>query len=135
MSAEHAPLWLDAPEDHDYPAAAAYLRLLAEDAAVDAAVVRFRAAGTVIQRAKDLLRASRLPLLDRRNHHVEADLHKIAHGEPLSPILLVRGDLRADRPLVIADGYHRVCAVFHADEDADIPCRLIDWPEAPSAQY
>jgi hypothetical protein len=28
--------------------------------------------------------------------------------------------------LTIADGYHRICASHHLNEDADIPCRLVD---------
>jgi len=28
----------------------------------------------------------------------------------------------------IADGYHRVCASYHLDEDTEIPCRLVDLP-------
>jgi hypothetical protein len=32
--------------------------------------------------------------------------------------------------MVIADGYHRVCASYHLDEDAAIPCRLVGWPHA-----
>ena len=27
-------------------------------------------------------------------------------------------------PLTVADGYHRICASYHLDEDADIPCRI-----------
>jgi len=30
--------------------------------------------------------------------------------------------------LIVADGYHRICASYHLDEDADIPCRLVDLP-------
>ena len=30
--------------------------------------------------------------------------------------------------LTIADGYHRVCASYHLDENADIPCRMADMP-------
>jgi len=122
--------WLEAPEEHDYPAAASYLRMVADDAAVDEIVARLRTAGTVTQKAKDILRASRLELLDRDNVHVAADLHKIAHRQGLSPILLVRGDLGAGLPLVIADGYHRVCASYYSDEDTDIPCRLVPAPGA-----
>jgi hypothetical protein len=29
-------------------------------------------------------------------------------------------------PLIVADGYHRICASYHLDEDADIPCRITD---------
>jgi hypothetical protein len=28
----------------------------------------------------------------------------------------------------VADGYHRICASHHIDEDADVPCRLVTWP-------
>ena len=26
----------------------------------------------------------------------------------------------------IADGYHRVCASYHIDENTDIPCHVVD---------
>jgi hypothetical protein len=44
-------------------------------------------------------------------------------------VLLVRGDLTHGRALQIADGYHRVCASYHADENTDIPCRLVALDE------
>jgi gluconate kinase len=44
-------------------------------------------------RAKDLLRASGLPVLDPDNVHVAKDLAKVKKGTPLSPVLLVRGEL------------------------------------------
>ncbi|UXA06961.1 hypothetical protein KXD96_01955 [Mycobacterium sp. SMC-2] len=50
-----------------------------------------------------------------------ADLTEIEKGQPLSPILLVRGDLSAGAPPQVADGYPRVCASYHADENTDIP--------------
>jgi hypothetical protein len=52
----------------------------------------------------------------------------VAAGTPLSPVLLIRGDLRSGRVLHIADGYHRVCASYHVNEDTDIPCRLVSLP-------
>jgi hypothetical protein len=27
--------------------------------------------------------------------------------------------------LVVADGYHRICAIWYYDEGAPIPCRLV----------
>jgi len=117
--------WLDAPEDHDYPAAAAYLQLTADDGLVADVVARLHTAETVHQKAKDLLRAARLDLLPEDNAHVASDLHKIEKGHALSPILLVRGDIGSGLPLVIADGYHRVCASYHTDENTDIPCRIV----------
>jgi hypothetical protein len=116
--------WKTVPDEHDYPAASSYLALLAAPAEVDQLVARLRAADIGHWKAKDILRASRLPLLPVDNAHVAADRHKIASGKSLSPVLLVRGDLRSGRPLQVADGYHRVCASYHADENTDIPCRL-----------
>lgn len=115
--------WLAAPQDHDYPAAASYLSLLRPPDEADALVKRLRAAAPASFKAKDIFRASGLSLLGVSNLHVERDRQRIAQGEPLSPILLVR-----DRELgrvIIADGYHRLCAVYGADEDALIPCRIV----------
>jgi hypothetical protein len=41
-------------------------------------------------------------------------------------VLLVRGAFGSGVPLTVADGYHRICASYHLDENADIPCRLVD---------
>jgi len=74
-------------------------------------------------KAKDIFRASRLSLLGVSNFHVEKDQAKVRAGKPLSPILLVRD--AANRWVVIADGYHRLCAVYSFDEDALIPCKIV----------
>jgi hypothetical protein len=122
--------WKQEPDEHDYPAAHDYLSLLVAEALATSLVEALKDAPLVHRKAKDLLRASRLPLLDDDNVHVAKDLQKIHKAEPLSPVLLVRGDARLGAALVIADGYHRVCASHHVDEDADIPCRLADMPRA-----
>jgi len=124
MPTEH---WKPEPDEHDYPAASDYLSLLLRDAEVTAAVDALRAAPLTHRKAKDLLRASTLPLLPPDNIHVKKDLAKVKSGKLLSPVLLLRGSLDGGWPLTIADGYHRVCASHDLDEDADIPCRLIEW--------
>ena len=58
------------------------------------------------------------------NPDVASDLKKIHAGKVLSPILLVRGDLITGVDLQVADGYHRVCASYHTDENTEIPCRV-----------
>ena len=118
--------WKEEPDDHDYPAAADYLSLLLPEAAAKAVSDRLRAAPLMRRKAKDLLRASRLEVLGPDNFHVAADLEKVKKGKPLSPVLLVRGRLGAGIDLTVADGYHRICASHHLDEDADIPCRIAD---------
>ena len=49
-------------------------------------------------------------------------------GQNLSPVLVVRGVLKDDVPLTVADGYHRICASYNLDEDAEIPYRIVDYP-------
>ena len=118
--------WSEMPQEHDYPAAASYLGLVCEPTEVRRLVVALKQAPSARHQAKDLLRASGLALLPEDNVHVASDLAKIKRGELLSPVLLVRGDFRRGVPLTIADGYHRVCASYHVNEDADIPCLLVD---------
>ena len=119
-------LWMDEPEEHDYPAAAAYLSLVAPADVVAHCVDALRAAPIIHQKAKDILRASGLALLAADNAHVAADLDKIRKKKALSPVLIVRGDASSGRVAQIADGYHRVCASYLTDENTDIPCRLAD---------
>ncbi|TFD76958.1 hypothetical protein [Cryobacterium fucosi] len=118
--------WLGQPDAEDFPKAANYLHLLVNDGAVDATVGALEAAPLTHQKAKDILRASGLPLLDAADPHVATYLKQIRDGVRLSPILLVRGNLPAGVPLHIADGYHRVCATYLTDENTDIPVRLAD---------
>ncbi len=117
--------WLEKAEPHDFPAAADYLALLAEATAVTVLTERLRAGSVVHKKAKDILRAAQLRLLPVDNPHVAADLSKIKKGQPLSPILLVRGDFTTGVQLQIADGYHRVCASYHTDENTDIPVVIV----------
>ena len=123
-----APHWKDEPEEHDYPAANDYLTLLLGEAQAARVVGAQREAPLIRRRAKDLLRASGLPHLPTTNPHVAADLRKVKKGRLLSPVLLVRGSLTKGLPLVVADGYHRICASYHIDENAEIPCRIVSVP-------
>lgn len=125
--------WKRVPDDHDYPAAADYLALIAGPARVDDIVYRLRDAPIVVKKAKDILRAAALTLLPADNPHVAHDLAKVRDGHALSPVLIVRGDIDLGHPAHIADGYHRVCASFHLDENTPIPCRLVSASETPSA--
>jgi hypothetical protein len=118
--------WGTEPEDHDYPAAGDYLSLLCSAAEARRLTAALRNAPMETRKAKDLLRASGLVLLPMENAHVTSDLKKVADGKKLSPVLLVRGDVRHGVPLLVADGYHRICASYHLDENADIPCRIVD---------
>jgi disulfide oxidoreductase YuzD len=62
------------------------------------------------------------------NSHVGKDIQKIKSGQELSPLLLVRDP--GNGKTIIADGYHRLCAVYSIDEDAIIPCKIIGGKES-----
>jgi len=114
--------WLDQPEAHDYPAARSYLNLIYDDQRANRFIAALKRAPVVQFKSKDVFRAARLPLLGRDNSHVAKDRAKVRAGGKLSPILLVRDS--ANGKLIIADGYHRLCAVYSFDEDAVIPCKI-----------
>jgi len=114
--------WLDEPLALNYPAALSYLSLIYKPKEAKAIVKRLKAAGVVDYKAKDIFRASRLSLLGVSNSHVERDRKKIEKRERLSPILMVRDDVHGK--VIIADGYHRLCAIYTFDEDAIIRCKI-----------
>ncbi|MGE5615793.1 MAG: hypothetical protein ACM3X5_02645 [Bacillota bacterium] len=115
--------WLDAPEAHDYPAALSYLTLVFDEKTAKGYVRRLRVAPVSSFKAKDIFRASALSLLGVSNMHVERDREKVMKGKSLSPLLLVRH--AATGRVIVADGYHRLCAVYSFDEDALIPCKIV----------
>jgi hypothetical protein len=115
--------WLGEPQAHDYPAARSYLSLIYEDAETKKLVRKLKRAAVTEFKAKDIFRASGLPLLGISNLRVESDRKKIRDGVKLSPLLLVR-DTKNGK-VVIADGYHRLCAVYGFAEDALIPCKIV----------
>jgi hypothetical protein len=124
-----ADIWKDRPDRHDYPAALDYLSLLLDEAECRKLVAALHKAPTTRRMAKDLLRASALSLLPRDNAHVADDLKKIKKGKALSPVLLVRGNTRWGIPLLVADGYHRICASWYRGENIPIACRIVGLVE------
>ena len=115
--------WLGEPQKHDYPAAQSYLRLLVQPRVAKTLVEKLKRARVTEFAAKDIFRASTVPLLGSSDSHVEKYRQLIILNEPLSPLLLCRD--AAHGKLIIADGYHRLCAVYTFDEDAMIPCQII----------
>jgi hypothetical protein len=115
--------WLAEPEEHNYPAAESYLKLHFDERRVAELIAKLRLAPLEKFKAKDIFRASRLSLLGVSNFHVDKDRRKIRKQIPLSPLLLVRDEHRGR--VVIADGYHRLCAVYEFNEDAWIPCKIV----------
>ena len=123
MANETEIKWLANLEDHDYLAAGSYLSLLYDDTSAEKYVDQLRKASMSKFKAKDIFRASGLSLLGISNSHVEHDREKVRAGQSLSALLLVRA--KSNQEVVIADGYHRMCAVYSFDEDALIPCKIV----------
>lgn len=118
MPSEH---WKEEPEAQDFPAAESYLSLLVGTEAAGKLAKRLRKKQPLVHyAAKDILRAANLGLLGSDDSEVVADLKKVEAGDKLSPVLLVQGD-----PVWVADGYHRICASYHLDEKAPVPCRIV----------
>lgn len=119
-------LWQKKPQADDLAHAGEYLSLLLAPGAAAALARKFRKAKIGFHPAKNILRASGLTPLDAGNARVAADLKKIAHGKTLGPVLLVRGDAARGLPLVVADGYHRLSAAWHAAEAMPVACCIVD---------
>jgi disulfide oxidoreductase YuzD len=99
------------------------LTLIFEGKRVKGLVNELKVAPVVQFKAKDIFRASGLSLLGTSNSHVEKDRDKIRANQRLSPILLVRNAELGK--VIVADGYHRLCAVYSFNEDAVIPCKIV----------
>lgn len=115
--------WLNTPEDHNYPAALSYLSLLYDEHTAANYVAKLKDAPMAEFKAKDIFRASSLSLLGVSNAHIEKNQKKIADNRELSPLLLVRD--ANNGKVIVADGYHRLCAVYSHDEDSIIPCKIV----------
>ena len=115
--------WLDEPNEDDYAAAESFLTLIHDEQSTVKFVKKLRKAEVLRFKAKDIFRASGLPLLGTNSSHVKADQKRIVAGKKLSPLLLVRQ--ASSGKVIIADGYHRMCAVYSLDEDASIPCKIV----------
>ncbi|MGO8976919.1 MAG: hypothetical protein ACLQJ0_07290 [Steroidobacteraceae bacterium] len=115
--------WLSKPQKHDYPAAQSYLSLICPPRIAKQLVARLKHAPIAEFAAKDIFRATGLALLRSSDIHVNRYRRLIALKQPISPLLLFRDT--GHGKAVIADGYHRLCAVYTFDEDAMIPCQII----------
>jgi hypothetical protein len=115
--------WLADVAELDYAAAGSYLGIIYSADRVSAIMAKFRRAAIGQFKAKDIFRASQLSLLGVSSLHVEKDRKRIAQGKGLSPLLMVRD--KRNGKVVIADGYHRLCAIYSVNEDASIQCKIV----------
>lgn len=116
-------LWEKKPDKKHYRAAEEYLTLIYKTKKVKRLIRQLKGAPMTSFMAKDIFRATMLPLLGISNYRIKRNEQKIQTGIKISPILLVRS-FETDQ-LIVADGYHRLCALYHLDEEARIPCKII----------
>lgn len=112
----------DASED-DYDAAAHYLSLVSTVANASKAVAALKTAAVEKYKAADLLRASQVKLPKSDDRPCKQELKKIRQGEALRPVLLVRDN--ALKKVIIADGFHRICAAYRIDPDVVLHCKIV----------
>lgn len=116
-------IWNNNVDIHDYSAAESYLSLVYQKEKVDDIISKLKTSNITQFKAKDIFRSSKLSLLGVSNSHVKKDKINIKNGEKMSPILLVRDP--DDSKVIIADGYHRLCAIYSFNEDAWIQCKIV----------
>jgi uncharacterized protein (DUF1015 family) len=118
--------WSIEPEEKDYDGAESFLSLILSPREAAVIINRLRYAARTEYYVKDILRQSKLPLLDITDSQVSHVLDKIKSSVQISSILLLRGDVRKGLPLIVADGYHRVCAAYHLGDDTKVRCHIAD---------
>ena len=117
--------WTPRPGNTEFDGALRYLSLQVSHSLARRLVAKARRTARTEHVAKDILRACQLPLLPKDERHVADNLKKIRKDKPMAPVILIQGDLMSGRSLVIADGYHRLCAACHADEDSPVAVVLV----------
>lgn len=115
-------LWLEDAVDGDYAAAAHYLALLETPKAIDKALTEMKTAPIVKYKAVDLLRAAQLSVPKAEERPTREQIKKIKLGEPISPVLLLRVGVL--KKVIVADGFHRICAAYRLDPDVCVHCKL-----------
>lgn len=106
--------WADTPSADDLADAAHFLTLLGGS-------VSGHAPSAVYYPAKDLLRAAGVSTpLPRDSAGVKKYLDRYRRGTEINPCLIIPGDVIAAIPLLIPEGFHRVCAAYHLAEDTPV---------------
>lgn len=114
--------WLADASESDYAAAAHFLALIDKPKEVDKALAEMRAAATVEYKATDLLRAAQLEIPAADDRPTREQIKKIKKGQAVEPVLLVRA--AALKKVIVADGFHRICAAYRIDPDVVVHCKL-----------
>ena len=113
---------LSSPVDNDYISAERYLSFLFKPRKCRKLLQKLRAVPMSEYPAKDIWRVSRTAMSEVAAVDWSYHQQKIRDGEALVPILIVRQNDGSG--LLIADGFHRMCALFTEDELIKVPCKI-----------
>lgn len=116
--------WIDKPKKHNYEEACDYLKLIFPEKTVKKLVYKLKKADASEYDVKDVMRATKSyhilgdikPYIEKISLHIQA-------GKSISPILLVRHPDTGKT--IIADGYHRLCAIYLLDPCATVCCKVV----------
>jgi hypothetical protein len=114
--------WQDDANPADYEAASRYLALVDIQKNIDKTLADLKVGTIVEYKAADLLRAAQLIVPKADDRPTREQIKKIRRGEAVSPVLLVRAP--ALKKVIIADGFHRICAAYRIDPDVMLHCKL-----------
>lgn len=115
---------VDAPH---YAAAYNYLSLKYSPEVAKTLVQQLKGAKLTTRPARDILRASKLKPLRKKDSGVQREAEKVEQGKPLQPVLVLSLPIGAD----IADGYHRISLAYLDSDETPVPCKII----TPDALY
>ncbi|MBK4737576.1 ParB N-terminal domain-containing protein [Noviherbaspirillum pedocola] len=122
MDQEKRVTWLKEPAQHTYTSAEIFLQLMYKPKKAKRLVEKLRHAGMSEYAARDILRASATLMSWVSAFDWSKQQQAINSGTPISPILLVRQNDGGH--LIVADGFHRMCALFAEDQDIKVPCKI-----------
>lgn len=97
-----------------------YITLLFSPSDADAIINDLTNASLTLRRANDILRAAELEPCEREDAAVLASIERLGEQGAIPPVYLVV----AKRKLIIADGYHRVSAVYWSNDFVDVDCYI-----------
>ena len=118
--------WRDEPKYKSFVEAQEYLDIFG----LGREVRRFNRASSKTMKAKDILRVTGQTPAKPKDPHVKKKLKQMQKGKKIQPVLLiwVDGALGPKPQLLIADGFHRISAAFHLDEDTEVHTLLAGKP-------
>jgi hypothetical protein len=115
--------WTDSPDDNDYKDCYDFLcGMYADDGQARAMLTALKAAPVRKMAAKNLIRANGTRYEGKKAR--KQRLKQIKSGQPLNPILVVRGDPQTGRRLLIADGFSRTHAALKTDPEATVMAKM-----------